>query len=586
MRRKRVFMTAAVMAFAIMLIQAQEVKVPLRFDFYYSYEKVVEAMKALNTAYPDMTRLDQVGKSDEGRIIWALTINNPKTGEPFSKPGVYVDGNIHGNEIQAGEVCLYLANRLLTNYGKLDDITKVVDRNVFYIIPVVNVDGRAHFFADANTPSSNRGLRIPFDDDRDGLFDEDGPDDLDGDGNITNMRIRDTLGRFRTDPVDSRIMIPVKPGEKGEWTRLGQEGIDNDGDGLVNEDGEGYVDGNRNWGFNWNPPYVQGGAGNYPFEGTGIRAIAEWMLARPNIIMVFAFHNSGGMYLRGPSFKAAGDFPQGDISVYDYLGGSIEKIVPGYKYLVSWKDLYSTYGDFTDFANNLVGSYSLVGELYQVETETFDGTDRRKEAEQSRYGEASESERQRLLFNDNVTQGELFCEWKPYKHPLYGDIEIGGWTKMSSRLPHPFMLQELVHRNASSVIFASQYTPKIIMDVFEVRKMEGDLWSIRVRLINEGAMPSITYQSIKNKLYPMDILSVAGRGVKVVSGGVLKDTYMGLVDYKEYRPEVQMCQVPGFGKVDYQFLVSGKGNVDLKFESRKAGTITKTVPLKEKLQAK
>jgi hypothetical protein len=106
----------------------------------------------------------------------------------------------------AGEVCLYLANRLLTNYGKIAEITEVVDRNVFYIIPVVNVDGRAHFFADANTPSSNRGLRIPIDDDRDGLFDEDGPDDIDGDGSITNMRIRDTLGRLRSDPADPRLI--------------------------------------------------------------------------------------------------------------------------------------------------------------------------------------------------------------------------------------------------------------------------------------------------------------------------------------------------------------------------------------------
>ena len=74
---------------------------------------------------------------------------------------------------------------------------------------------------------------------------------------------------------------------------------------------------------------MQRGAGNYPFEGTGIKAIAQWILARPNIIMVFAFHNNGGMYLRGPSFKAAGELPQGDIAVYDYLGKNIEKIVPG-----------------------------------------------------------------------------------------------------------------------------------------------------------------------------------------------------------------------------------------------------------------
>ena len=96
------------------------------------------------------------------------------------------------------------------------------------------------------------------------------------------------------------------------------------------------------------------------------------------------------------------------------------------------------------------------------------------------FGESSDAERQRLLFNDNVTQGELFREWKPYKHPLYGDIEVGGWSKMSSRLPHPFMLQDLVHRNASAVIFTSQYTPKVIMDVFEVKKIDGDLWRVRV----------------------------------------------------------------------------------------------------------
>ena len=580
MGRKGIFITIAVAALTVTMLQAQEIRVPLRFDYYYSYEKMAEAMKALNKAYPELTSLDEVGRSEEGRIIWALTINNKKTGEPLSKPGVYVDGNIHGNEIQAGEVCLYLANRLLTNYGKIPEITEVVDRNIFYIIPVVNVDGRAHFFDDPNTPSTNRTIRIPVDDDRDGLYDEDGPEDIDGDGSITNMRIRDTLGRLRSDPADPRLMISGKPGEKGEWTRLGQEGIDNDGDGQVNEDAEGYVDGNRNWGFNWQPPYVQRGAGNYPFEGTGIKAIAGWMLARPNIILVFAFHNNGGMYLRGPSFKAAGELPQGDIAVYDYLGKNIEKIVPGYQYLITWKDLYSTYGDFTDFTNNLVGSYSLVGELYQPETETYDGTLKRKEEERSQSGAASEGERQRLLFDDNVNQGELFKEWKAFRHPLYGDVEIGGWTKMSSRLPHPFMLQDLVHRNASSVIFAARQTPKIKMDVFEVKKLGGDLFSVRVRLVNSGAIPSVTYETIQNKLYPIDKLSVAGRNAKVVSGGVLTDAWMNMVSYKEFRPEVQMCQVPGFGKVEYQFLVSGKGDIEIKYESRKAGTISKTVALK------
>ena len=307
------------------------ITVPLRFDRYYNYEQVGEALRALHAAYPQLTTIDVVGKSEEGRDIWAMTVNNPKTGAALDKPGVYVDGNIHGNEIQAGEVCLAVLNRLLTGYGQNEQITKLVDRNAYYVIPVVNVDGRYHFFNDPNDPDSGRSIRIPKDDDRDGLFDEDGPDDLDGDGNICMMRRKDPFGMYKTDPEDPRLMIRVKPGEKGEWTLLGEEGIDNDGDGKVNEDGEGYVDGNRNWGINWAPPYVQSGAGDYPFEASGMRAIAKFLMDRPNIIVVFAYHNNGGMYLRGPSTKAGEPMNASDVGVYDILGKNFEKIVPGYR---------------------------------------------------------------------------------------------------------------------------------------------------------------------------------------------------------------------------------------------------------------
>ena len=352
-------------------LSGQDLDFPLRFDHYYDYDQLVDAMEALHQAYPDMTSLDLVGHSDEDRAIYALTISNPGTGDHLSKPGVYVDGNIHGNEVQAGEVCLYLANRLLTLYGSNEQITALVDKNTFYIIPSVNVDGRYHFFEDANTSSSSRSLRRPKDDDKDGLFDEDSYDDLDGDGNICDMRKRDPNGTHRTDPYDPRLMVRVQPGEKGEWILLGREGIDNDGDGRINEDTEGYVDPNRNWGYNWAPNYIQRGAGYYPLSGTGLKAIANFLLERPNIIMVWAFHNSGGMFLRGPSTKDEGEFPSGDLAVYDYLGENSEMITPGYRYLLVWKDLYSTYGDFTGFTTNIIGSYGFVGELFQSQSETY-----------------------------------------------------------------------------------------------------------------------------------------------------------------------------------------------------------------------
>ena len=552
-------------------LSAQEIEVPLRFDRYYTYEQVNEAMQLLHQEYPELTSLDLVGYSEELRAIYALTISNPNTGDHFSKPGVYVDGNIHGNEVQAGEVCLYLANRLLTRYGENEQITSLVDKNSFYIIPVVNVDGRYHFFEDANTSSSNRSIRRPKDDDKDGLFDEDPYDDLDGDGNICTMRKRDPNGTHRTDPYDPRLMVRVEPGEKGEWILLGREGIDNDGDGNINEDTEGYLDPNRNWGYNWAPNYIQRGAGYYPLSGTGLKAIANYLLDRPNVIVVWAFHNAGGMFLRGPSTKDEQEFPSGDLNVYDFLGNNSEMITPGYEYLVLWKDLYATYGDFTGFTSNIIGSYGFVGELFQSSSETYSlNEDLKKPGERTQQQGREDASHQRLQFNDHVAQGELFKPWTAFNHPLYGEIEIGGWTKMSSRLPHTFMLQDLVHRNASAVIFSAGQTPEIKMELVGKELIGKDLYQVRIRLLNEHAIPSMTYQSIKNKSHRKDILKVSGPSIHVAAGGELKDAHMNQVLYKEHKAQVQFIQIPGFGKLEYQFLISGKGSVTVDYSSEKA----------------
>lgn len=562
--------------------QSPKIEVPLRFDHYYDYGQVVEAVKAIHDAFPEMTSTEVIGQSEEGRDIWSLTINNPETGEPLTKPGVYVDGNIHGNEIQASEVNLYLMNYLLTNYGTNKQVTAMVDRNVFYFIPSINVDGRYHFFNDPNTPSTNRGLRIPKDDDRDGLFDEDFPDDLNGDGSINQMRKRDPFGEWKTDPKDPRLMVRVEPGEMGEWTMLGQEGIDNDGDGRINEDSEGYVDPNRNWGSSWEPPYVQSGAGNYPFSGNVTKAVTEFMMDRPNIIMVFAFHNTGGMFLRGPGSKEEGPLNRQDIAVYDILGENAEKIVPGYRYLISWKDLYTTYGDFTEFTYNQIGAFSFVGELFVQDQETYKSHD--EEASEATEGLGinpdTERERERLKFNDNVTQGSLYNEWETYDHPKYGDIEIGGWAKMSSRLPHPFMLQDLVHRNASAVMYAASQTPDVSMEIFETKKLDDDLYRVRVRLINSKAIPTMTYHSVQNSLFPQDQLTLTGKNAKVVAAGELTNRLNDEVNYKEHKPEIQFMRVPGHDVVEYEFLVQGSGTIKVQYKSRKAGQRSQSTQLR------
>ena len=584
--KKIMFLAVIVLLAASAPAENAKITVPLRFDHYYTLDQVYEAVRAINQAYPEMTKLEEVGKSEEGRPIYALTLNNPKTGPALDKPGIYVDGNIHGNEIQGGEICLYLVDYLLGNYGKNKEVTELLDKKVFYVVPVVNPDGRWHFMKDANTPSSNRSLRIPLDDDRDGLVDEDFPEDLDGDGNICTMRKKDPFGMFKTDPEDPRLMVRIKPGEKGEWALLGEEGIDNDGDGLINEDGEGYVDPNRNWGFDWAPEYVQSGSGEYPFQAVGLKALALWTQAKTNICMAWTFHNFGGMYLRGPSRKGLGEYPQGDVAVYDYIGKQAERITPGYKYMISWKDLYTTYGSSDEWMIQSIGAYTYVGEVFQPESETFKtrGEKTTRPAEEGEEGPMSflmggATDRERLKYNDNLTQGELYKPWKPFKHPTYGDTEIGGWVKMSSRLSAPFMMPDLVHRNAMAVIFSAKHAPEVTLDVIEVKKIDKDLYRVRTRLANDKAMPTMSYQAQRTKLYPKDTLKVSGGNAKIVAGGVLTDPYLDQVSYKKVRPELQFLVVSGFGKTEHQFLVEGKGEITVRYESRHAGKLEKIIRL-------
>ena len=584
--KKMLLLTLILVIVALVPAETTKITVPLRFDHYYTLEQVYEAVQALNTAYPEMTKLEEAGKSEEDRPIYALTVNNPKTGPALTKPAIYVDGNIHGNEIQGGEVCLYLLDYLLGNYGKNKEVTELLDKRVFYVVPVVNVDGRYHFFHDANTASSNRGLRIALDDDRDGLADEDFPDDLDGDGNICMMRKKDPFGMYKTDPEDPRLMIRVKPGEKGEWTILGMEGIDNDGDGLINEDSEGYVDPNRQWSFDWAPEYVQSGSGEYPFQAVGLKGLALWTQEKTNICIGWTFHNFGGMYLRGPSRKGLGEYPPQDVAVYDYIGKQAERITPGYRYLISWKDLYTTYGDSLEWLCQMCGAYGYCGEVFQSGSETFK-TQSEKTARPSEGGEegpmgfmmGNEADRERLKYSDNLTQGELYKPWKPFKHPTYGEIEIGGWVKMSSRLSAPFMIIDLVHRNAMAVLFSAKHVPEVSLDVTEVKKVGKDLYRVRTRLANDKAMPTMSYQAQRTKLYPKDMLKVSGMNAKVVAGGTLIDPYTDRVNYKKYRPEVQFLFVPGFGKAEHQFLVEGEGEVTVRYESRHAGILERKVKL-------
>jgi len=120
-------------------------KVKIDFNRWHDVHELWDDMKRLEKAFPKFLKTISLGKSFDGLDILGMIINNPDTGPEMSKAAMYIDGNIHGNEIQAGEVSVYTIWYLMENYGKIDKITQIVDERVFYVFPCVNPDGRQYF---------------------------------------------------------------------------------------------------------------------------------------------------------------------------------------------------------------------------------------------------------------------------------------------------------------------------------------------------------------------------------------------------------------------------------------------------------
>ena len=81
----------------------------IRFDKFYRYNELTRLLKSYVKEYPDLIRLESIGKSHEGRDVWLVTATNFKSGEDEEKPAFWVDGNIHASEVTASAAALWSA---------------------------------------------------------------------------------------------------------------------------------------------------------------------------------------------------------------------------------------------------------------------------------------------------------------------------------------------------------------------------------------------------------------------------------------------------------------------------------------------
>lgn len=560
-------------------------RVEIPWNRYYDTSELFGLLDRLEQAFPGYLSHEVIGHSVEGRELRVYTLNDPETGPAEAKPAMWVDANVHGNEIQGGEVAVYLVWYLLENDGHVQKVSDLLDRVAFYVQPSINPDGRDHWLHDAHSAHSSRTGYAPVDDDLDGAFDEDPPNDLDGDGHIVLMRkYVPGEGTHRLDPDDPRILIPVPPndeGRRGDWVILGQEGYDDDGDGRVNEDGPGGYDMNRAWPALWQPEHVQYGAGPYPLFWPETRAVAEFLLAHPNVAAVQSFHNAGGMILRGPGAEEYGSYPSADVSVYDALGSDGERMLPFYRYMVIWKDLYSVFGGFVNWTYEGLGIISFTNELWTNRRNFPDGGNEPSEGP-FRRGARRIGGGEQQWFDDHLLQGAGYVNWHPVQHPLYGEIEVGGFRKDVGRVAPTFLIEEMLHRNAMFCIDHASAMPEVVIESVEVSTPGDGLVAVDARFVNRRLIPTRTALAANKRVGRPDVFGLEGEGIEVLAGGFRSDRWRPeRIELAEHEP-ARLVLERGIGSRDevwVRWIVRGAGEARVFWSGEKGRDVESRVEI-------
>ncbi|KAK4453596.1 hypothetical protein QBC34DRAFT_394465 [Podospora aff. communis PSN243] len=111
------------------------------FSDYQPLIVITNWMRLLQALFPSFTNITSIGKSYEGRDIWAFRVGEPSPDEKGPRKTILVTGGLHGREWISTSTVNYLLWSLVTSFGTDQMITKLLQRFDIVFVPVMNPDG-------------------------------------------------------------------------------------------------------------------------------------------------------------------------------------------------------------------------------------------------------------------------------------------------------------------------------------------------------------------------------------------------------------------------------------------------------------
>jgi Zinc carboxypeptidase len=582
-----------------------ELDFPISWKHYYAYDEWTKIIHDLQKKYPNLADIQTIGKSRQGRDQFLLTITAKSTGRPETKPAMWVDGAIHGNEVNGITCSLYCAWYLLTRYDYDPTVFELVNRTTFYILPGLNVDANDSYVRFPNTANNPREPFRPMDDDGDGLFDEDPTEDIDGDGEISTMYVEDPAGEFKLTPDKRRFVQVEDPREEVlRFRRIGSEGFDNDGDGRINEDDLGGPDPNRNFPYDWS---LRNGY-PYPMSEAETRNVMEFWLAHSNIFASFHFHNTGRliMFSAPPAARGVTITPEQQRLIQEqntrrleemrktnqyaqlfdrivdrnYQGDMdalTEMVTMGARILKEYRPTISgLVGQAQAASYYMLGAYACLIELWGSPT---------TDADENKDGRVSDEEFMKWI--DIELGGEGWITPHKVKHPDLGEVWIGGTAKKHiTRTPPSRYMEEEALRNTQFVLYSAGQFPKVEIEKVEVRPATNDLLWVEVAVKNGSVYPTSSDRSVQLRRDVKDKLTITTSStvkiIEVPEGQTILDFTNPAERIQTPKGKTAEFRLGGKTSQKFAYLVKmdgGSGWVEFEANSKFGGTAKKRINL-------
>lgn len=447
---------------------------------YPDHQELTARLKGLASSYPGYVSLESLTRTEGERDIWVLSVGS---GNMSERPAIAVVGGITGGHLLGTELALRIAEKLLENTS-VAETTDLLDSHTFYIFPDMSPDAREQYFS--SLLYERKGNSNSSYTDRYGTEIEHPYRDLNGDGMISLMRIKDTAGEWIEHPDDARIMVKASKslGERGEYK------IYSEGEDILKEErwSESGVQFNRNFSFNY--PVFTKGAGHHALSEQESRAIAQFLFEAKNIYAVISFGPANNLSepIKYNERDASGRIITGILEGDTSVNQMVSKIYNEMTGKVAGKGVPGSDGDFFQWAYFHYGRFSFSTPGWSVPVINTEGTSSSEDP-----GRGDNPELNFLSWADNKGIDNVFIPWERVLHPQFPDkeVEVGGIIPFAMKNPPAEMIGEIADNHYNFILEFAGMRPVIEIMNVSTEELGRGIYRITADIVNKGVLPTV-----------------------------------------------------------------------------------------------